>query len=148
MKTKLEPLDIENVIAKEEYIILNGTTTTLCHLTLKNGYTVIGKSACVDPAKFDADVGARLARADAVRQIWPLEGYLLQQRVWEAQQPAQTPERKPVRSEWQRDVKGYGIWFAVGWDDGTTEEVTREKAVEMRRKWPWLWAGMPAEDKL
>lgn len=56
---------------------------TICVLILENGFTVLGKSACASPENFDADVGKRVAREDAVRQIWPLEGYLLKQQLHE-----------------------------------------------------------------
>lgn len=54
-------------------------TTTLCFLVLKNGYTLVGKSACADPAEYKEEVGKKFAREDAVRQIWALEGYVLKQ---------------------------------------------------------------------
>ena len=50
---------------------------TLCILVLHNGWTVVGKSACVSPEIFDAEEGKRLAREDAITQMWPLEGYVL-----------------------------------------------------------------------
>lgn len=50
---------------------------TVCMLVLKNGCVVIGKSSCVDPNNFDAEIGARIAREDAIEQIWPLLGYEL-----------------------------------------------------------------------
>lgn len=52
---------------------------TICVIELQNGFTVLGSSACADPAKFDAEIGRRLARSDAVSKIWPLEGYLLKE---------------------------------------------------------------------
>lgn len=48
---------------------------TLCFLVLRNGFTVVGKSACASWQKFDAALGRKIARADAVNQIWPLAGY-------------------------------------------------------------------------
>lgn len=57
---------------------------TICVLVLRNGYTVTGTSACASPANFDADVGKRLARQDAVRQVWPLLGYALRDRLHHA----------------------------------------------------------------
>lgn len=50
---------------------------TLCALVLKNGFVVIGKSACASPANFNAELGNRLAYRDAIRQTWPLLGYKL-----------------------------------------------------------------------
>lgn len=54
---------------------------TLCVLTLWNGFTVLGQSACADPKSFDPEIGRRLARAHAVNQIWPLMGYELRSRM-------------------------------------------------------------------
>lgn len=50
---------------------------TLCILTLTNGFTVVGESACVDPGNYDAAIGDKIAKDNAVQKIWPLEGYLL-----------------------------------------------------------------------
>jgi len=54
---------------------------TFCVLTLENGFTVTGQSACVSAANFDKDIGQTIARKDAVEQIWQLEGYLLAERL-------------------------------------------------------------------
>lgn len=57
---------------------------TICVLVLRNGFTVTGTSACASPANFDADIGKRVARADAVRQVWPLLGFQLRDRIHHA----------------------------------------------------------------
>lgn len=57
---------------------------TICVLVLRNGFTVTGTSACASPANFDADIGKSLARRDAVRQVWPLLGYALRDRLHHA----------------------------------------------------------------
>lgn len=59
---------------------------TICVLVLKNGFTVVGKSACASPENFDADLGRKIALTDARQQIWALEGYQLRTAL--AQQPA------------------------------------------------------------
>jgi len=56
---------------------------TFCVLELKNGFTVTGESACASPENFDAELGRKIARQNAVSKIWPLEGYLLRQRLAE-----------------------------------------------------------------
>lgn len=56
---------------------------TICVLTLKNGFTVTGESACASPENFDAELGHKIARANAVNKIWPLMGYDLKQRIYE-----------------------------------------------------------------
>lgn len=54
---------------------------TFCVLTLRNGFTVTGESACASPENFDAEIGRKIARANAVQKIWPLMGYELKQRL-------------------------------------------------------------------
>lgn len=50
---------------------------TICVLVLKNGFTIVGHSACASPENFDAVIGRKVARQDATQQIWPLLGYVL-----------------------------------------------------------------------
>lgn len=54
---------------------------TFCVLVLKNGFTVTGESACTSPENFDADIGRRIARENAVEKIWPLLGFRLKDRL-------------------------------------------------------------------
>lgn len=54
---------------------------TFCVLILKNGFTVTGQSACADPAKFNAEMGRKLAREDAIRQCWKLLGFRLRDQI-------------------------------------------------------------------
>ena len=54
---------------------------TVVVIVMQNGFTVIGKSAPADEANFNADLGRKFAREDAIRQIWPLEGYALRERL-------------------------------------------------------------------
>lgn len=50
---------------------------TFCVLVLRNGFTVTGESACASPENFDAEIGRKIARDNAVQKIWPLMGYAL-----------------------------------------------------------------------
>jgi hypothetical protein len=50
---------------------------TFCVLVLKNGFTVTGESSCASPENFDAEIGQKIARQNAVQKIWPLMGYAL-----------------------------------------------------------------------
>ena len=54
---------------------------TIHLLVLRNGFTIIGKSAPASVANFDAELGRKLAYEDAVRQAWPLMGYALRERL-------------------------------------------------------------------
>lgn len=54
---------------------------TFCVLVLRNGFTVTGESACASPENFDAEIGRKIARANAVQKIWPLMGYELRSKL-------------------------------------------------------------------
>lgn len=54
---------------------------TFCVLTLRNGFLVTGESACASPENFDAEIGRKIARGNAVQKIWALEGYLLREKL-------------------------------------------------------------------
>ena len=75
---------IEARIVSEAYEILDGGRTTRCTLTLANGWVERGESSCVDPANFKVELGRKYAREEAVNKIWPLEGYLLRERLFGA----------------------------------------------------------------
>lgn len=49
--------------------------TTLCVLVLRNGFVIVGKSACIHSSNFNEEIGKRLAREDAIRQIGPFLGW-------------------------------------------------------------------------
>lgn len=75
---KVTKESIEAKIAKVEYMQI-GQKLTLALVTMKSGYEIIGASACVDPANFDAKLGEKYALENAIDKLWPLEGYLLQE---------------------------------------------------------------------
>jgi hypothetical protein len=50
-------------------------TLTIAVVTLTNGFKVIGESACMNPADFDAELGMKLAVDRALTKVWALEGY-------------------------------------------------------------------------
>lgn len=75
---RLTPDTIDQVIDGEQYHVFSGVMTVCC-LTLKNGYMVIGESACASSENYDPEMGRKIARANARNKIWALEGYLLRQ---------------------------------------------------------------------
>ncbi|RQS88059.1 Gp49 family protein [Burkholderia seminalis] len=100
---RITPADIEACIAETHYFtatdgvygaaIVDGVESgatpplsllTFCVLVLRNGFTVTGESACASPENFDAEIGRKVARANAVQKIWQLEGYALKQRLHDA----------------------------------------------------------------
>ena len=46
-------------------------------LVLRNGFTVTGESACVSAENFDAELGRKSARQNAIDKCWPLFGFWL-----------------------------------------------------------------------
>lgn len=103
---RVTPDDIEAVIVDEHYFVAGDGVygaahkqgddsvqafdaaldlLTFCVLVLRNGFTVTGESACASPENFDAEIGRKIARQNAVAKIWPLEGYLLKQRLHESE---------------------------------------------------------------
>lgn len=56
---------------------------TICILVMKNGFVLIGKSAPASPGNFNKELGEKIAYEDAIRQLWPLEGYALKNKLME-----------------------------------------------------------------
>lgn len=96
---RVTPADVENEIALEISFNVGAAgralgvphsagceLLTICVLTLKNGFTVTGESACASPENFNAEIGHKIARQHAVDKIWPLLGFRLRDQL-------DTPER-------------------------------------------------------
>ena len=73
---------IKEKIISEQYVVLPNGRTTVCQITLENGFTVEGYSACVSPENFNLKMGREIARDNAIEKIWPLEGYLLAEKMY------------------------------------------------------------------
>jgi hypothetical protein len=78
---RLTPNHIDDQIVAEAYYVFPGTTLTVCALTLRNGYHVVGESASASPENFDGHIGRKIARDNARNKIWALEGYVLRSRL-------------------------------------------------------------------
>lgn len=74
---RLTPEHIDAQILTEQFYVFPGTSLTVCALTLKNGFHVVGESAPASPENFDEAIGRKIARDHARNKIWSLEGYLL-----------------------------------------------------------------------
>lgn len=79
---RVTPERLEALVVGEEYLRTDANTLTVCVLTLRNGFTVTGQSACADPANYDRELGESIALENAIKAIWPLEGYLLRELLW------------------------------------------------------------------
>lgn len=95
---RVTPADIEaNIVSANYFTAMDGnrgsgedlrvgdeaplSLLTFCVLVLRNGFTVTGESACASPENFDAQVGRKIARANAMNKIWPLMGYELRSKL-------------------------------------------------------------------
>lgn len=98
---RITPADIEANIASEHYFTamdgLHGAhrddhltvyqsplvldLLTFCVLVLRNGFTVVGESACASPENLDAGIGRKIARQNAINKIRPLMGYELKSKL-------------------------------------------------------------------
>jgi len=58
---------------------------TFCVIQLRNGFTVTGESACASPENFDAEIGRRIARENAINKVWPLLGFRLRDKLARAE---------------------------------------------------------------
>lgn len=100
---RVTPADIDAAIANEVTFTVGSAAKaldvpasdscdllTVCVLTLHNGFTVTGESACASPANFNAEIGAKIAREKAKEKIWPLLGFRLRDQL--AAQAASVPQ--------------------------------------------------------
>ena len=75
---------LDGILAKvkgEEFHKI-GDRLTLCVLTLENGFVVTGESICVSAENYNEALGQKIAKDNALEKIWPLEGYLLRERLY------------------------------------------------------------------
>ncbi len=79
---RLTPDHIDSCITSDEYHVFTDSCLTVCCITLKNGFTVTGESACASPSNFDEDIGRKIAFDNARNKIWALEGYLLKDKLF------------------------------------------------------------------
>ena len=80
---RVTPDRIAEVIVSEEFHVFPGSQLTVCCITLLNGFTVTGTSACASPENFNKEMGETIAKRNAKDQIWALEGYLLKQELYD-----------------------------------------------------------------
>ena len=76
-----DTVTVRRDIASPEVLKPSLNLLTFCVLVLRNGFTVTGESACASSENFDADIGRRIARQNAVQKIWPLLGFRLRDKI-------------------------------------------------------------------
>ena len=78
---RVTPDMLDEEIVGEDYHVFPGSCLTVCCLTLKNGFTVTGESACASPENFNAEIGKKIARSNAREKLWPLLGFRLRDQI-------------------------------------------------------------------
>jgi len=73
---------IEEKVREVDYVTKG--SHTICYITLQNGFTITGQSCCAHPENYNEELGRKIAYDNAFREIWPLEGYLLRERLYQA----------------------------------------------------------------
>ncbi|MGE7132648.1 Gp49 family protein [Lysinibacillus xylanilyticus] len=76
---------IDNIIKQSAFEVFHRVHEKQCLVVAKlpNGFTVVGESACVDPANYDEQIGYDLAVKHIKNRLWELEGYALQNKLYE-----------------------------------------------------------------
>jgi len=78
---RITPDMLDAEITAEQFHVFAGSCLTVCCLTLKNGFTVTGESACASPENFNAEIGRKIARTNARDKIWPLLDFRLRDQL-------------------------------------------------------------------
>jgi hypothetical protein len=73
---RITPDMLDAEITVEDYHVFPGSC-----LTLRNGFTVTGESACASPENFNAEIGQKIARQNAREKLWPLLGFRLRDQL-------------------------------------------------------------------
>jgi hypothetical protein len=90
---RVTPGQVDALMARVAFIAEQrpgGSTSTFVHAFLDGKfYLATGKSACVDPANFDAGIGFEIASKQCSQlardKLWELEGYALYKQLLDAE---------------------------------------------------------------
>ena len=93
----IKSTDIERFIAAEDAEKL-GTKTTIVSIRTLTGFESHGLSSCVDPSRYDINIGKKFAKEKAVDAIWAGLGFVLQWAKFGLKQ-------KPVTSKYPAHVE-------------------------------------------
>lgn len=66
--------EIESMIESKEFIKL-WVKTTVCLVTLKNGFEIVTYSSCIVPENYNQEIWEHLSYKKAIDRIRELEGY-------------------------------------------------------------------------
>lgn len=67
---------------KVQTLDLFGKPMTQVSVILKNGFTMVESTTCVDPVNYSEEIGVEICMKKITDRIWILEGYLLQEKLY------------------------------------------------------------------
>nr|DAE92645.1 MAG TPA: hypothetical protein [Caudovirales sp. gcode 4] len=74
MRTKEDQL--KELIEKYQFLKV-GKKTTICLLTLRNGFEILTSSSCVNPDDYDREIGERISYRKAIEKLSDIQWYFL-----------------------------------------------------------------------
>lgn len=77
LPTKVTSEALAAKIVDATYVVMPDGRTTICQLTMENGFTVRGESSCVSIENFNKKLGEEYSYKKAFDEAWAFEGYLL-----------------------------------------------------------------------
>lgn len=77
LPTKVTAEALAAKIVDAQYVVMPDGRTTICQLTMENGFTVRGESSCVSIENFNKELGEKYSYQKAFDKAWAFEGYLL-----------------------------------------------------------------------
>jgi hypothetical protein len=78
---RITPEMLDDEIRDTQFHVFPGSQLTVCCLTLKNGFTVTGESACASPENFNREIGEQIAFRNARDKIWAFLGFRLKDKI-------------------------------------------------------------------
>lgn len=74
---------VESLIAGIQYVLLPNRRSTLCAITLVNGYTVHGISTMISSVGYDEEIGRVTAYKKAMPEVWEVASVLLTEKLYQ-----------------------------------------------------------------
>lgn len=75
--TKINESMVEDFIT-DYHVSTHHDKITIVIAVLRNGFTIVESSACVDPANYSEEMGAEICKERIKNQVWHNLGFLLQ----------------------------------------------------------------------
>lgn len=88
---RVTPQDVQDAIVNKTFTLLPDGRTTICQLTLYNGFTVYGSSACVSIENYNQELGERYSEEKAIDRVWEVLGAVLADRLHKKEQETAKP---------------------------------------------------------